>query len=232
MTTQRTGTTTPEPELDAKARRLADQAEQRLNGLAKEAGSKYEQVADYLVETVFDGDTLTALQPGRASPPAFRELLRRADVTLQFSADMLVKAAKVGALNRHLAEGDWRTLGWSVKVALLPLVSGGELGPLREGLRWVVRHQAGVRATREWVYRRTGAESDDARTGPAPTMAASRKAFALGQMLGKAADRRRWLDLAEELPDEERAELLASLRAATRHFEKLLAEFEAALVEE
>ena len=218
-------------ELDARTRRLVDAAEKHINGLMAEAGSKYDALSDYVIDEVFEGDMLAALTPGRSASPAFAELLRRSETSLHIPRSKLTKAARIGALNRHLSGTPWKGLNWSVKQELLPLVGAdGDLSALKEGTR-VASKGLGMRAVRDWVAAKAagGASVTDGQEETlTPTIAATRKALEVGNRLSKAADRRRWLDRAEKLPEAERDDLLASLRSASKQFSKLLADFESA----
>jgi hypothetical protein len=219
--------------LDALTKQLVDSAEKHINGLIREAGSKYEDISDYIVDKVFVGDTLSALTPGKSSPVAFTELLRRCDDTLDLPRPKVLQATRIGALNRHLAGTPWKGLSWSVKQELLPLVGAdGNLTALKDGSKFASKG-LGMRAVRDWVASKlagNAAETEPAET-TAPTIASSRKAFEVANRFAKAPDRRRWLDRAEKLPEDERDALLTSLRSATKQLAKLLSDFESALQE-
>ncbi len=220
--------------IDTHTRQLVESAEKHINALVREAGSKYEEVSDYIVEKVFAGDTLSALTPSRSAPVAFMELLRRCDDTLNLARPKVLQATRIGALNRHLTGTPWKGLSWSIKQELLPLVGpDGDLAALKEGAR-VASKGIGVRAVREWVAKKAAGEEsgvEDPAEATSPTLASSRKVFEVAARFAKAPDRRRWLDRAERLPAAERDALLTSLRSATKQLAKLLADFESALQE-
>ena len=220
--------------LDAHTKRLVDAAEKHINGLVREVIVRQEAIADYVVEELFGGDTLSALSPNRSPPPTFSALRQRADDTLALSRGKLVQATRIGALNRHLAGTPWTGLTWSVKVELLPLVGAdGDLSSLKEGAK-LASKGLGVRAVREWVAKKAaGGEpgAEDANDATAPSIASSRKVFEVAARFSKAADRRRWLDRAEKLPAGERDALLSGLRSAAKQLSKLLSDFESALQE-
>jgi hypothetical protein len=68
---------------------------------------------------------------------------------------------------------------------------------------------------------------DQPRTGPG--FPAGRKALAVTAAMGKAADRRRWVDRYVSLPSDEQVGLLNAVKASLRNLEKLAAEFAAAV---
>ncbi|MFM2151933.1 MAG: hypothetical protein RL199_368 [Pseudomonadota bacterium] len=221
------------PELDARTRRLVEKSIVRVNGLVAEAGGKYDAIADHLFETYYDGDVQRALTPAKDTPAGIAALAREADGALRVGRTMLFSAVRVGALNRRLARTAWSGLGWTVKTELLPLL-GGELSyeRLSAGAVHASKTKATIREARAYVAQQlaTAAEQgtvDQPRTGPG--FPAGRKALALTAAMGKAADRRRWVDRYVALPADEQAELLNAVRASLRNLEKLAAEFAAAV---
>jgi hypothetical protein len=224
------GADTPDP----RTQQLVDAAEKHINALVREAGSKYEEVSAYLVETVFDGDTLSALTPSRSAPMAYTELLRRCDDTLLLPRHKVLQATRIGALNRHLSGTPWKGLSWSAKQELLPLVGAdGDLAALKEGARAAAKG-LGMRAVRDWVVKKTAGEppAEEGTEQPTvPNVVASRRAFELAAGFARSQERRAWLLKVDKLPPKERDALFSSLKSASRHLAKLLAEFETSMQE-
>jgi hypothetical protein len=71
----------------------------------------------------------------------------------------------------------------------------------------------------------------DTDVAPAPSFIAGRNAIGVAMGIGKAADRRRWVNRFVKLPDDERAQLLSGVKLAARNLEKLAQELDAALDE-
>jgi hypothetical protein len=221
------------PELDARTRRLVEKSIVRVNGLVAEAGGKYEEIADHLFETYYDGDVQRALAPAKDAPAGIAALARETEGALNLSRTMLFHAVRIGALNRRLAKTAWKGLGFTVKTELLPLL-GAELSyeRLSTGAVHASKTKATIREARAYVALQleTAAEDgtvDQPRTGPG--FPAGRKALAVTAAMGKAADRRRWVDRYLKLPEDEQAELLNAVKATARNMEKLAVEFAAAV---
>ncbi len=224
--------TTAAVELDARAQRLVERTVAHINRLVGAAGGSYEEIADHLFEEIFDGDELRALGPAGETPAAFQALLKKAETDVHLSATQLKKAARIGALNRHLASTGWKELSWSLKVELLPLLGADrDVGKLDAGVRQARKKGIGVRALREWVAARRAGEVGDAdgETIAGPTLATGRAAIRKAAAFGKASDRRQWIDRVRGLPEAHRQRQLVELRAAARHLQKLAEELESAL---
>jgi len=221
------------PVIDARTRRQIEKTIVHVNGLVTQAGEKLDAVADHLFETYFDGDVQRALGTAKDAPTGLLELAKEADGALRLSRPMLFHAIRVGALNRRLSRTAWVRLPWSSKTELLPLL-GTELAfdRVSAGAAHAEKTKATVRELRAWVEeQRAQAEEEDPPAGvtTGPTFLAGRKALSVGASLGKAADRRRWVDRFLRLPSEEQAEYLAATRASARNFDKLANELASAL---
>ncbi len=221
------------PELDPHTRRLVEKSIVRVNGLLSEVGGKYDAVADHLFETYYDGDVQRALSPTKDAPAGISALAREAEGALAMNRTALFHAVRIGALNRRFAKTVWRGLGWAVKTELLPLL-GTDLNyeRLSAGAAHASKTKASTRDVREWVARQLEADAaGDEGEGPraGPTFLAGRKALAVTSAMGKAADRRRWVDRYLKLQDDERGDFLTAVRASARILEKLAQELAAAV---
>lgn len=221
------------PELDARTRRLVEKSIARVNGLVAEAGGRYDAIGDHLFETYYDGDVQRALTPSKDTPVGIAVLAREAEGALNLSRTMLFHAVRVGALNRRLARTAWTGLGWTVKTELLPLL-GAELSyeRLSAGAVHASKTKATIREARAYVAQQLAAAAEEGtaeqpRTGPG--FPAGRKALAVTAAMGKAADRRRWVDRYLQLPEAEQVELRTAVKASLRNLEKLAFEFAAAV---
>jgi hypothetical protein len=220
------------PELDAHTKRLVEKSIVRVNGLLAEAGGKHDDVADHLFETYYDGDVQRALTPVKDAPAGIAALAREAEGALAMSKTRLFQAVRIGALNRRLAKTVWKGLGWSMKMELLPLL-GTELAydRLSAGAVHASKTKATIREVREYVAAQLAdgadsAEETELRTGPG--FPAGRKALAVTAALGKAADRRKWVDRYLKLPEDEQAAHLNEVRASARNLEKYAQELASA----
>jgi hypothetical protein len=223
--------TSATPDVDARTRRLVEKTIARLNGLMTETGERYDAIADHVFETFYDGDVQRALGPGKDAPVGFALLAGEADGTLRMSRSMLFQSVRIGALNRRFDQGPWRSLGWSQRLELLRLLGRGlSFDRVQAGATWATRTKASVRDLRAWVDKKLAEEApqdgtNDENVVPlGPTFAAGRRLIDVGAAIGKAADRRRWVDRFLKLePDAQRA-YLAGVKATARNFEKLAQE--------
>ena len=223
-------------ELDAHTRRLVEKSIVRVNGLVAEAGGKYDDVADHLFETYYDGDVQRALTPAKDAPAGIAALAREAEGALAMSKTRLFQAVRIGALNRRLAKTVWKTLGWSMKMELLPLL-GTELAydRLSAGAVHASKTKATIREVREYVAGQLadGTEGDEAdQSQGGPGFPAGRKALAVTAALGKAADRRNWVNRYLKLPEDQQAAHLNEVRASARNLEKYAQELASATDDE
>jgi len=221
------------PELDAHTRKLVEKTIARVNGLMAEAHEKYDDVADHLFETYYDGDVQRALTPLREMPAGIAALAKEADGALHLGRTMLFHAVRIGALNRRLVRTVWKNLGWTAKTELLPLL-GADLSYERmtEGAVHVWKTKATVREVREYVAQRltAAAEGDTGEGGRlGPSFQSGRKALSVTAGLGKAVDRRRWVDRYLKLGAEARGEFLSAVKASARNLEKLAQELASAV---
>jgi hypothetical protein len=224
------------PELDAHTRRLVEKSIARVNGLVGEAGGKYDDIADHLFETYYDGDVQRALTPAKDTPAGIAALAREADGALMMGRTLLFHAVRIGALNRRFARTAWTGLGWSVKSELLPLL-GTELSyeRLLAGAVHASKTKATIRDVRAYVAGQFPAESDDDEAEDAskgPGLPAGRRALAVTAALGKAADRRRWVNGYLKMGDDDRSAFLNGVKASARNLEKLAAELASAVDDE
>ena len=217
-------------EIDAQTRRAVEKMVARINGLIGEAGQRYDQIADQLVTQIYAGDVQRALDPRKDPPPAFVALLGHVGDTLLMSRTQLFQAVRVGALNRRLGDTKWADLPWSTKVELLPLVGAEQdLKRLAAGVRMATEGKKGMRAVRAWVVAQLSGDPAATDVAPAPSFIAGRNAIGVAMGIGKAADRRRWVNRFVKLPDDERAQLLSGVKLAARNLEKLAQDLEAAV---
>jgi hypothetical protein len=220
------------PVLDARTRKLVERSIARVNALVSAAGDKWEEISDHLFETFYDGDVQRALGPKKDLPPGCAALLAEADGALRLGRTMLSYAFRVGALNRRFAKTAWSGLGWSVKTELLRAL-GPDLSFERvaDGATVAAREKSTIREVRQWVDMRLAADAPpaDAETEPTgPSFLAGRKALTMTSALGKAADRRRWVDRYLKLPEEEQAAYLNAVKASARNLEKFALELASA----
>ena len=222
----------PHAELDARTRKLVEKSIARVNALMSEAGEKWEEIADHLFETFYDGDVQRALGPKKMLPPGCAALLAEADGALRIGRTMLSYAFRVGAVNRRLAKTTWSKLGWSVKTELLRAL-GPELSfeRLMDGATFAARERSSLREVRQWVEARLAADApatDEQQEEEGPSFPAGRKALAVTSALGKAADRRRWVGRYLKMNEEEQAAYLNAVRASARNLEKFAQELSSA----
>jgi len=221
------------PVLDARTARLVAKSIVKVNGLAADAGGKYEEIADHLFETYYEGDVQRAITPAKDTPAGIAALARETEASLHLSRTMLFHAVRIGALNRRLAKTAWRGLGFTVKIELLPLL-GADLSyeRLSRGAVHASKTKATIREARIYVAQQlelAAAEGEAAQRRKGPGFPAGRKALALTAAMGKATDRRRWVDRYVLLPSDEQEELMNAVKASLRNLEKLAAEFAAAV---
>lgn len=134
--------------LDAKQRRLLDEALRRGTDLAEEVESKIGQYGRWLLDEVFDGDTQDALDV-RTKNPVWAELVRRAGgPTLGISPAGLYTALNVAARDKRITDAAWRGLDAARKAILLPL---GDDGRLRAAARHVADFKLTQRQTRAYL---------------------------------------------------------------------------------
>jgi hypothetical protein len=224
------------PTLDAQTRRLVERAIVKVNGLVAEAGGRYDAIADHVFETFYDGDVQKALNPNKDAPAGFTALVGHADGALHLGRSQLFQAVRVGALNRRLVKTAWGVLGWTQKIELLRALGPDQsIERVSAGATFAVKQKASVREVRTWVDEQIApaeapVDGEEAKaTGP--TFIAGRKALEVGAAIGKAADRRRWVNRFLKLDDEEQAAYRSAVKAAARNFEKLSQELDAAVDE-
>ena len=221
------------PSLDAQTRRLVEKTIVKLNGLVTEAGERNDAIADHVFETFYDGDVQKALNPNKDVPAGFTALTEEADGALLLGRTQLFCAVRVGALNRRLGRTAWSGLVWTLKTELLRALGPDQsIERVSAGAAFAVKQKASVREVRAWVDEQltpgeapsTGEEAKNA----VPTFIAGRKALEVGAAIGKAADRRRWVNRFLKLDEEEQGAYLAAAKASARNFEKLVQELAAA----
>jgi hypothetical protein len=221
------------PRLDPQTRRFVDKAIAKVNGMVAQAGERYDAVADHLFGAFYDGDVQKALNPKKDPPAAFTALVEAADGALQLGRTQLFQAVRVGALNQRLAKTAWSRLGWTVKIELLRALGPDQsIDRLSEGAAFAVSRKSSSRDVRAWVDDQLSREASPAQgeegTVNGPTFLAGRKALAVGAAIGKAADRRRWVNRFLKLSEEEQGTYRSAVKAAARNFEKLSQELTAA----
>lgn len=221
------------PALDAQTRKLVEKSIARVNGLLAEAGERNEAIADHVFETFYDGDVQKALNPNKDAPAGFTSLVGHADGALHLGRSQLFQAVRVGALNRRLVKTAWSGLGWTQKVELLRALGPDQsIERVSAGATFAVKQKASVREVRAWVDEQLTAgevPADGEEVAAAgPTFIAGRKALEVGAAIGKAIDRRRWVNRFLKLGEEEQGAYLAAAKASARNFEKLVQELEAA----
>ncbi|MFM2153730.1 MAG: hypothetical protein RL199_2165 [Pseudomonadota bacterium] len=220
------------PALDARTRKLVERSIVKVNALVAGAGERYEEVADHLFETFYDGDVQRALGSKKDLPPGCAALLEEADGMLHLGRTMLSHAFRIGAVNRRLTKTAWSRLGWTVKTELLRAL-GPELSFERvlDGATLAVREKSSVREVRQWVDMKLAADAppvDDEATASGPAFKAGQKALDVTAALGKAADRRKWVARYLKLSDEAQADHLNAVKASARNLEKYAQELASA----
>ena len=101
------------------------------------------------------------------------------------------------------------------------------------GATFAAKQKASSRDVRAWVDEQLSKEAgpveggEEAATGP--TFLAGRKALEVGAAIGKAADRRRWVNRFLKLNEEEQGAYRYAVKASARNFEKLSLELDAAM---
>ncbi|MFM2151877.1 MAG: hypothetical protein RL199_312 [Pseudomonadota bacterium] len=221
------------PTLDAQTRRQVEKTIARVNGLVTDAGGRYDDVADHLFETYYDGDVQRALTPAKDTPAGIAALAREADGALMLGRTLLFHAVRIGALNRRLTRTAWTGLGWSMKAELLPLL-GSELSyeRLSAGAVHASKTKATIREVRDYVALQLvdGSEEGEEKTAAkGPGLPAGRRALAVTAALGKAADRRRWVSGFLKMSADDRGAFLTDVKASARNLEKLAQELASAV---
>jgi hypothetical protein len=220
--------------LDAQTRRLVEKSIVRINGLVAEAGQRNDAIADHVFETFYDGDVQKALNPNKDAPAGFTALLGEADGALQLGRTQLFCAVRVGALNRRLAKTAWSNLGWTVKSVLLRALGPDQsIDRVAEGATLAAKQKASVRDVISWVDEQLSNEAPPAEgneeKATGPTFLSGRRSVEVVAAIGKAADRRRWVDRFLKLSDEEQSAYRSAVKACARNAEKLSQELDAAL---
>ncbi|MFM2153381.1 MAG: hypothetical protein RL199_1816 [Pseudomonadota bacterium] len=225
---------TETPTLDDQTRRLVEKTIVKVNGLVADSGERYDAIANHVFETFYDGDVQKALNPNKDAPVGFTALVREADGALHLGRSQLFQAVRVGALNRRLVKTAWNGLGWTLKVELLrALGSDQSVDRVEAGATFASKQMASSREVRAWVDEQLAPQPSPAEgeeeKAMGPTFLAGRKALEVGAAIGKAADRRRWVNRFLKMGEKEQSAYRSAVKAAARNFEKLSQELDAAV---
>jgi hypothetical protein len=208
-----------------------DKAIARVNELVGKADSSLDAASNILFEAAWEGDVHAALGAAPRPSVALNYLLDAANNgALKLETSMVRRAIRVGAVNRKLAGTAWSALGYSLKVALLPLQSDpSDFHGLQEGARFAGQPGTSVRALREWVAQRVGNVDTDTSDAVSPTAAVSAKALAVGSQLGSGQQRELWVLRGLSMPPAARRQHLEQLKAAAQNFDAIAKSLEAAM---
>jgi hypothetical protein len=181
------------------------------------------EFGQWLLDSVFGGDTSAALDP-KSQNPIWMELVRRAGgPTLHVSTRFLYVALRISAYDKRITDESWRLLDVGRKELLLPLV---DVTALREAARHVIKFDLTHKMVQAYVNGQL-AEQGDTRAvrWTAPQM--QKQLEKLHTMLAERAPVRRLRELRSSLSDEQRdglltraKELQKALAVVTRELRK------------
>jgi hypothetical protein len=216
----------------AVAQQAVDAAITRVNELLRYASAKQDEAADTIFSVAYNDHERALSKEG---PPSPQMVLFEAEAggRLEMDVTTLRKAVKVGALNHRFGRsGAWTKLSYSMKTTLLPLLGDeNDFGRLQHGVVAASRPGMTIRAMRDWVTKRL---EDDLVTPPnaeppSPSLAATAKAFEVGQLLGSIPQRNRWIMRVLQLPAVERKNQLAQLKEVLDNLTETAKSLEAAM---
>lgn len=171
---------------------------------------------EWLFANVFEGDT-KAILDHESTHPVWTALTAAADgATLPLSRTTLAFTVRVAAYDKRLSDGAWSALGFSVKVALLPL---REPKALRAAARQALASSMSVRDAKKYVVTLLGPVASPARMSPKMARnAVSRLSnqFTAGTYATKLES------ALNKLDDDERAKAKEKLSALVKQLQKLV----------
>jgi hypothetical protein len=201
---------------------LVDEVNERL----RRADVENDGVANLLVRELFANDVAAALDPDRFSNPRYELILARAGASLRLDAKEFSAHLTIGALNQERTDGHWRSLPWSTKLELLPLL---KLHDDRKAFNAIVRRanetNAGMRHVRAWVQEATPRhEGSVGRPRNALTLPGTTRFAKTGVQLGDAAARARFVAKLAKVDPAQRKAFVKDLRETYKNLGALLGE--------
>ena len=162
----------------------------------------------WLLDSVFDGDTTAALDP-KSHNPIWLELVRRAGgPTLHVSTRFLYVALRIAAYDKRITDESWRLLDVGRKELLLPLA---DVKALREAARHVTKFDLTQRMVQSYVTGQLGRQGESREVRwTAPQM--QKQLEKLHMMLEERAPLQRLREIASGLSEEQRQSLLGQAR--------------------
>ncbi len=166
------------------------------------------EFGQWMLDTVFDGNTTAALDP-KSENPVWMELVRRAGgPTLHVTPRFLYVALRIAAYDKRITDEPWRLLDAGRKELLLPLV---DLAALREAARHVTKFDLTQKMVQAYVTAQL-AQAGGKRVVRWTGLQMSRQLEKIGAMLAERAPLRRLREISAQLSDDEREQLLARTR--------------------
>lgn len=158
-----------------------------VNESLKRADVQHDAIANFLFSSVCEGDVELALSRTSAGTPRLKALQDATGGALHLDKPSLSRHLRIGAINGAVRDKRWHSLGWSSKVALLPLIkTAADCVPALN--RAHAAHEGDALTARRlnaWVQ-------SERKLGPKPparrtlTMASAKRLIALGQPLKDA----------------------------------------------
>ncbi len=192
------------------------EALRRGREVVQSAESLLEGYGQWLFANVFGGDTRLVLD-AKVDHPVWAKLLAAAEgAKLPLGRGTLSATLRIAALDKRLADAPWTSLGYSLKVALLPLQTPIEL---RAAARHVLASGLSVRATMKYVDNTLHPDGKPARLSPTTARKTLRR-------LAAPFSRPNYVEKLEsalnKLDDDKRADAKASLASLVKQLQQLL----------
>lgn len=194
-----------------------------INETLKRSDVQQDLISNFLFSSVCEGDAQGGLDPARFDSPKLRALQKEAGVTLQLNKTALSRHLRIGALNAIIKDARWHRLGWSHKIALLPLVKNGrdDLPKLTAALDANDDGQVPTLRLKGWVAQER--ETNQVPTRKTVTVASARRFFATGSQLTDPVVLASLLKRIAKLDESQRAEAKEALEAIGLAVPRMLA---------